>query len=362
LDDQPLPIIRLRPHSNVPLDLYPKVHSFLVPNGRPLHYMAQKQDCEHSLWLQLGIGTPSDFFELPNGHLLPRYAFVICTDRLCRRPSDCSSHCARQHICWNGLLVLVGRRVNVVAKSLVQPILSCWIVSSLFSTSNGWPLVYDNKGEDYNVTKILGEDSTLNLEGYKNYSPLLQGPRLALAYSLSFASIASVLVHTALYEGKAMMLRWKSKTTEKDPHMMAMQKYPEVPEWWYQVLFVALCGASLGVVIGYPTFLPWWGFFITLLMPIVFILPVGIILARTNQEIGLNVITEFVAGYIWPGKPIANVLVKVFGYMTMYRGLLFVGDLKLGVYMKIPPRAMFRFQIIGSFAATFTALCNSLGF
>jgi len=38
-------------------------------------------------------------------------------------------------------------------------------------------------------------------------------------------------------------------------------------------------------------------------------------------------------------------MIKTYGYMTMAQGLDFVVDLKLGLYMKVPPRAMFRTQI-----------------
>jgi len=32
---------------------------------------------------------------------------------------------------------------------------------------------------------------------------------------------------------------------------------------------------------------------------------------------GLNVITEFVAGFLFPGRPLANMMIKTYGYMTM---------------------------------------------
>ena len=38
--------------------------------------------------------------------------------------------------------------------------------------------------------------------------------------------------------------------------------------------------------------------------------------AITNQQIGLNVITELVAGYILPGKPLAMMIFKTFGYIV----------------------------------------------
>ena len=55
----------------------------------------------------------------------------------------------------------------------------------------------------------------------------------------------------------------------------------------------------------------------TQLIPFVFTLPIGIITATTNADIGLNVITEFVAGYMFPGRPLANMMIKTYGYMTM---------------------------------------------
>lgn len=40
----------------------------------------------------------------------------------------------------------------------------------------------------------------------------------------------------------------------------------------------------------------------------------------------LNIITELIAGYAWPGKPIANMLVKCYGYNSVVR-LRFLGIL-----------------------------------
>ena len=85
---------------------------------------------------------------------------------------------------------------------------------------------------------------------------------------------------------------------------------------------------------------------------VIFVLPTGIVQAVTNQTIGrlkirlrtipfidallgLNVITEFVAGIIIPGDPLANVTFKTYGYITQYQALLLISDLKLGHYMKV---------------------------
>ena len=50
-------------------------------------------------------------------------------------------------------------------------------------------LSYDNTGKQYNVTKIINDDATLNLMRYEAYSPLFLSTTFAVSYGLSFASI-----------------------------------------------------------------------------------------------------------------------------------------------------------------------------
>lgn len=59
----------------------------------------------------------------------------------------------------------------------------------------------------------------------------------------------------------------------------------------------------------------------------------------------MNIITEYIIGYAYPGRPVANMCFKVYGYISMVQALTFVSDLKLGHYMKIPPRIMFSIQV-----------------
>lgn len=63
------------------------------------------------------------------------------------------------------------------------------------------------------------------------------------------------------------------------------------------------------------------------------------------QTPGLNIITEYVIGYIYPGYPVANMCFKVYGYISMTQAITFLQDFKLGHYMKIPPTTMFIAQV-----------------
>ena len=58
-------------------------------------------------------------------------------------------------------------------------------------------------------------------------------------------------------------------------------------------------------VTAYETNLAWWAFFLAIFISFGFALPIGIIQAITNTQIGLNVLTEFIYGYIQPGRPLA---------------------------------------------------------
>ncbi|PKH93396.1 hypothetical protein CRG98_049840, partial [Punica granatum] len=59
---------------------------------------------------------------------------------------------------------------------------------------------------------------------------------------------------------------------------------------------------------------------------------------------GLNIIMQLVIGYLYPGKPIANVTFKNYGFVSTLQALSITGDFKLGHYMKIPPKSMFIVQ------------------
>ena len=73
--------------------------------------------------------------------------------------------------------------------------------------------------------------------------------------------------------------------------------------------------------------------------------------AITNQQVGLNVITELIIGYALPGRPVAMMMFKTWGYITMAQALTFTSDFKLGHYMKIPPRSMFWAQVVATVIA-----------
>jgi len=55
-----------------------------------------------------------------------------------------------------------------------------------------------------------------------------------------------------------------------------------------------------------------------------------------------------VGGLVIPGHPLAVNMFIAYGTMTIAQAISFTSDLKLGHYAKIPPRAMFRAQILAT--------------
>jgi hypothetical protein len=107
---------------------------------------------------------------------------------------------------------------------------------------------------------------------------------------------------------------------------------------YYMGVLVSMLCAAMALVTFWPLQLPVWGLFLAILIAVLFLIPVGIIAAVTNTTLGLNVITEFVAGYLFPGRPIANIVFKVFGYMTLVQSIDLTSDMKLGLCVSLLDR------------------------
>lgn len=132
-----------------------------------------------------------------------------------------------------------------------------------------------------------------------------------------------------------------------------MSIYPEVPPVWYAGVFLFAFVLAIITIEAFDTKLPVWGLVLALAIGVFFLLPVGLIQAITNQTVGLQVLAELVAGYVLPGRPLANMIFKTFSFISLTQAIAFLGDLKLGHYMKVPPRTMFIAQIVATTVAVF---------
>ncbi|KAF9929923.1 hypothetical protein FBU30_001082 [Linnemannia zychae] len=170
-----------------------------------------------------------------------------------------------------------------------------------------------------------------------------------------FVSLAGCVSHIVCFHGASIVSSWKRAVNadDDDIHTIMMRIYPEVPQTWYAAFYLAMTVLAIFVCEMYIKQLPWWGLLIALALGWILTLPICAMNAITGFGPGLNVVTELVCGYILPGKPIANMTFKCYGYMAMYQCMNLLSDLKLGHYMKIPPRSMFIGQFWGTVVGSF---------
>lgn len=222
--------------------------------------------------------------------------------------------------------------------------------------------LFAESGQKYNISDIINDDFHINLDAYDKNGRLYLSSVFSMAYGVGFAALTATLSHVALFHGKEILTITRSamKSGKSDVHTRLMRKYKQVPEWWFLcILVVNIIIALLSChFYNYELQLPWWGVLLACSIALFFTLPIGIINATTNQQPGLNIITEYIIGYLYPGRPVANVLFKTYGYISMAQALTFLQDFKLGHYMKIPPRAMFTAQIVGTVVAAMVYLCT----
>lgn len=254
--------------------------------------------------------------------------------------------------------------------------------------------VYDNTGKPYEVERILNPDFTFNKQAYEAYSGVFLPITYVLSYALQFAAMTALITHTACWHGKDIYRQWKASLKEirgsqkyqplstadidvntspalsatdsepglghvmqiEDVHNRLMRRYEDVPMVWYLMTGISMTIVGIFVVEYFPVHLPWYGLLLALAMCSVLYIPIGIVMATTNQQSSMYLICQLIAGYAFPGRPIANMVFVTYGYITSTQGLKFSSDLKLGHYMKIPPKLLFTVQLVATIVASLTQI------
>ncbi|KAF2745199.1 OPT-domain-containing protein [Sporormia fimetaria CBS 119925] len=262
--------------------------------------------------------------------------------------------------------------------------------------------VFDNKGKPYDVTKILTENFLFDEDAYKNYSRVFLPITYVLSYALQFAALTALISHTALWHGKDIWRQWRhsyaeikrakgaeyealptndsshsspsasrifraSSSSDREPdlehlltsedvHNRLMRRYDDVPISWYLLTGLSMTAIGIFVVEYYPIHLPWYGLLLALSIGAILFIPIGIVMAITNQQSSLYLICQLICGVAFPGRPVANMVFTTYGYITSTQGLKFSSDLKLGHYMKIPPRILFNLQLSATVISSLTQI------
>ncbi|KAK9371502.1 OPT oligopeptide transporter protein-domain-containing protein [Lipomyces chichibuensis] len=229
------------------------------------------------------------------------------------------------------------------------------------NTSN----VYDRTGQVYNLSRVI-VDGVLDENRYRQYSPpyisagnLMNLGAVYALYTLSFVYITMnewPLISEAL---RGFIRNLKDRQISnydryKDPISLMMKQYPEVPDWWFLIVFVISLAMGIVGLTAYPSTTPVWALIVIILVSLVFLIPTAIIYAVTGFNISVNNLAVLLGGYMVPGNGVANVLCRLYGNNTDEQAESFISDQKLAHYAKLPPRAVFRAQILATAVQVFT--------
>lgn len=88
----------------------------------------------------------------------------------------------------------------------------------------------------------------------------------------------------------------------EDVHYRLMQQYKDVPEWvYFCILVVSMVIGMVGIAI-YPTETSPVVVLYGIIMPLIALVPVGLVQSVTGIQVGMNVLSEFIGGSFVEGK------------------------------------------------------------
>ncbi|GEQ68733.1 hypothetical protein JCM33374_g2401 [Metschnikowia sp. JCM 33374] len=231
--------------------------------------------------------------------------------------------------------------------------------------SNG---LYTNTGKSYRVTKILNSDNLLDKQKYESYGPPFYTAASMVTYGAFFAIYPFTIVYTGItqwshikfaFGGLLGAIRNFRKSTYEGYHdsfSKSMRKYKEVPEWCFLVVLIISIVLAILCVKLFPMETPVWAIFFAVGINFVFLIPLTLIYSITGFSFGLNVLVELIVGYALPGNGMALMFVKALGYNIDGQAQNYITDQKQAHYLRIPPRALFRTQIISTIVSCFISL------
>lgn len=255
------------------------------------------------------------------------------------------------------------------------------IILIVYYTNNRWsgyfPInsnrLFNNKGEVYNIHDILDSNNSFDHEKYLNVGPPYFSAANLVLYGAFFVLYPFAIFYHLFTEWDSMKQSFvsiwqtftetfKQKQTssygrfESDPHCRMMSNYKEVPNWWFLLILVTSTTFAILCITIYPTETPVWGIFFTILINFLFLIPITAICSVTGFSFGLNVLVELIVGYAIPNSGIALITLKSYGYNIDSQASNYITDQKLAHYTKIPPRAIFRGQLLSTLLSVVNAL------
>ncbi|KAK9319421.1 OPT oligopeptide transporter protein-domain-containing protein [Lipomyces orientalis] len=216
-----------------------------------------------------------------------------------------------------------------------------------------------NTGEPYSVQKIL-TNGLLDEKKYQKYSPPFYSAGALLDLGTNFVFYPLTITLIFLSEWRTVYESFKDTIKDlrnplrsnyakfHDVHSRMMARYKEVPDWWFYAVFLGGLGLTIASITSYPTRTSVPGIIIVLVISFICLIPISLLQSVTGYSFGIGTMTDMISGYLWPGNPSSMMIMRIYGNAIDSTAEAYIGNQKLAHYSKIPPRAMFRVQILGT--------------
>ncbi|KAJ8097257.1 OPT oligopeptide transporter protein-domain-containing protein [Lipomyces tetrasporus] len=229
--------------------------------------------------------------------------------------------------------------------------------------------VYDKYGDSFDVGRVMDENKLLNVTAYRTYSPLYISMGGILQTSAFFMVCTLSLSYVLLTERKRIWQVTKQtyqqfrhpraasvSAASGDPLTRGMDQYKTVPDWWFAVIFLVSFAFLVIAITVYPTNVPIWSVIVIMILAFVVLIPGTFIYATTGYAYRFHNVSVILAGFIVPGNGLAALIGRAIASCTDEQAQTYLSDMKMAHYARLPPRPVFRAQIIAAFFQTFVTI------
>ncbi|KAL6307422.1 OPT oligopeptide transporter [Sparassis latifolia] len=258
---------------------------------------------------------------------------------------------------WSPLWLQLNQDIGII----LTYVLMCAVYYGNLWNAQNFPFmsqaIFAEDGTQYNQTALL-TDGKFDPAKYAELGPAFFSATNALYLITSNLSLGAVVSHVFLFNWgdiKPFILSlnpwYKNIDTSFNPHYEKMSIYKQIPRWWYIVILLGAYGIAQATDYTGHSGLPWWAVTVLLIIGFIFCALYATLCATIGfQQFNTsgNGFFQMITAYLVPGRPVANMYGALYGQHPMQQGIAFLSDLKLGQYVKLPPRVTFCVQMMGT--------------
>ncbi|SCV67642.1 BQ2448_5253 [Microbotryum intermedium] len=232
-------------------------------------------------------------------------------------------------------------------------------------SQNNTSLRWMQNGSVYDASLILDTNFDLNETALAEQ---------VLYFGLNL-SIGASFMHVFIWYRKDLFKAWRKWNSKvyDDPHYLKMQAYPDCPMWVYSGTALGAFVIALVTLYAGHSGMPWYALLIGAIFALIELPVLSIMTAVTGFHSSGSTLCQMLGSALVPGNARASLYFGLYSSNSVAQGSLMVKDLKvstavtlegecdcsdskscslwlsqLGQYTKVPPRAMFAVQAVGT--------------